>query len=61
MENGQIIHINRSRTILVHKAREDVYWAEVPALPGCYSKGETIEKTIEKIKDGVSFNRIERI
>ena len=27
-------------------AEEGGYWAEVPALPGCYSQGETIEATM---------------
>jgi predicted RNase H-like HicB family nuclease len=45
-------------TILVHKAQEDVYWAEVPALPGCYSKGETIEETIENIKETIKSRLI---
>jgi len=46
-------------TILVHKAKEDVYWAEVPALPGCYSKGGTIEETIENIKETIKSRLIE--
>lgn len=27
--------------VLIHKAEEGGYWAEVPALPGCVSQGET--------------------
>jgi hypothetical protein len=28
--------------VLIHKAEEGGYWAEVPALPGCVSQGETV-------------------
>ncbi len=40
-------------TILVHKAEEGGYWSEVPALPGCFSQGETIEETLENTKEAV--------
>jgi len=29
--------------VLIHKAEEGGYWAEVPALPGCVSQGETVD------------------
>src|SRR5262249_49434347 len=29
--------------VVTHRAKEGGYWAEVPALPGCYSQGETAE------------------
>jgi len=40
-------------TILVYKAEEGGFWAEVPALPGCYSQGETIEETMENAKEAI--------
>ncbi len=40
-------------TILIYKAEEGGFWAEVPALPGCYSQGETIEETIENTKEAI--------
>src|SRR5689334_10948148 len=30
--------------VLVHKAEEGGYWAEIPALPGCYTQAETLEE-----------------
>jgi hypothetical protein len=30
--------------VIVHKTEEGGYWAEVPALPGCVSQGETTEE-----------------
>ncbi|HUW59541.1 MAG TPA: type II toxin-antitoxin system HicB family antitoxin [Candidatus Bathyarchaeia archaeon] len=29
---------------VVHEAEEGGYWAEVPAIPGCATQGETIEE-----------------
>jgi len=40
-------------TILVYKAEEGGFWAEVPALSGCYSQGETIEETMENVKEAI--------
>jgi len=40
-------------TILVHKAEEGGFWSEIPALPGCYSQGETIDETIENTKEAI--------
>ena len=43
-------------TILIHKAEEGGFWVEVPALPGCYSQGETIEETIANIRDAIELH-----
>ena len=40
-------------TILIHQAEEGGYWSEVPALPGCYSQGETIDETLSNTKVAV--------
>jgi predicted RNase H-like HicB family nuclease len=40
-------------TVLVYKAEEGGYWAEVPSLPGCYSQGETVEETMKNIKEAI--------
>ncbi len=37
-------------TILIHQAEEGGFWSEVPALPGCYSQGETIDETLRNSK-----------
>ena len=34
-------------TVILHPAEEGGYWAEVPALPGCFSQGETVEEASE--------------
>ncbi len=35
--------------VLVHKAEEGGYWAEVPAIKGCFSQGETIDELLENM------------
>lgn len=40
-------------TVVIQKAEEGEFWAEVPMLPGCSSQGETIEKTLGNIKEAI--------
>ena len=40
-------------TILIHQAEEGGFWSEVPAHPGCYSQGETIDETLRNIKEAI--------
>ncbi len=39
--------------IIVHMADEGGFWAEVPALPGCVSQGETLDETIANTREAV--------
>jgi predicted RNase H-like HicB family nuclease len=41
--------------IIVHKAEEGGYWAEVPALPGCVSQGETTEEIRNNIREAIEL------
>jgi predicted RNase H-like HicB family nuclease len=45
-------------TVIIHKAEEGGYWAEVPALEGCYSQGETIEESMVNIKEAIESHII---
>lgn len=38
---------------IVHPAEEGGYWAEVPALPGCITEGETMEEVMDNLKDAI--------
>ena len=40
--------------VIVHEAEEGGYWAEVPALPGCATQGETLEELEFNIKDAIT-------
>ena len=37
--------------VLVHPAEEGGYWAEIPALPGCVSEGDTLDEVLENIRE----------
>jgi predicted RNase H-like HicB family nuclease len=39
--------------IIVHPAEEGGYWAEVPALPGCATQGETFEELLQNLYEAV--------
>lgn len=38
---------------IIHEAEEGGYWAEVPALPGCVTQGETREELESNLKEAV--------
>lgn len=44
----------RTYTVVVHEDPEGGFWGEVPALPGCYSQGETIEELRENIREAIA-------
>ncbi len=37
--------------VLIHPAEEGGYWAEVPALPGCVSEGDTFDEVLANIRE----------
>jgi len=39
--------------VIIHKAEEGGYWAEVPALPGCVSEGDTLDETKANIREAI--------
>ena len=45
-------------TILIHQAEEGGFWSEVPALPGCYSQGETIDQTLQNTQEAIESHLI---
>jgi predicted RNase H-like HicB family nuclease len=40
---------------VVHQAEEGGFWAEVPALPGCVTQGETIDELRENLKEAIEL------
>ena len=38
---------------IIHQAEEGGYWAEVPALPGCITEGDTMEEVLANLKDAI--------
>jgi predicted RNase H-like HicB family nuclease len=39
--------------VVVHEAEEGGYWAEVPAIPGCATQGETLEELIDNLHEAI--------
>jgi predicted RNase H-like HicB family nuclease len=39
--------------VVVHEAEEGGYWAEVPAIPGCATQGETFEELLQNLYEAV--------
>jgi predicted RNase H-like HicB family nuclease len=40
--------------IVVHEDPDGGFWGEVPAVPGCYSQGETVEGLIENLREAIA-------
>ena len=38
---------------VVHDAEEGGYWAEVPAIPGCATQGETMDELMANLRDAI--------
>jgi predicted RNase H-like HicB family nuclease len=38
---------------IIHEAEEGGYWAEVPALPGCVTQGETVEDVTLNLREAI--------
>jgi predicted RNase H-like HicB family nuclease len=39
--------------VVIHEAEEGEYWAEVPALPGCFSEGESMDEMLANIREAI--------
>jgi predicted RNase H-like HicB family nuclease len=39
--------------VLIHSAKEGGFWAEVPALPGCVSQGQTIDEVRANVRQAI--------
>jgi len=39
--------------VVIHEAEEGGYWAEVPALPGCATEGDTFEELLKNLYEAI--------
>jgi predicted RNase H-like HicB family nuclease len=39
--------------VVVHEAEEGGFWAEVPAIPGCATQGETKEELMRNVHEAI--------
>jgi predicted RNase H-like HicB family nuclease len=44
----------RNYAVVIHEDPEGGFWAEVPALPGCYSQGETVDELKHNIREAIA-------
>jgi predicted RNase H-like HicB family nuclease len=40
--------------VVIHRAEEGGYWAETPALEGCFAQGETVEDVLADARDAIA-------
>jgi predicted RNase H-like HicB family nuclease len=39
--------------VVIHEAGEGGYWAEIPAIPGCATQGDSFEELLHNIYEAV--------
>lgn len=44
--------------VIIHSAEEGGYWAEIPALPGCFTQAETIEHLLARAPEAIESHLI---
>ena len=42
-------------SVIIHDAEEGGYWVEVPALPGCYSQGESVDDALGNVTEAITL------
>jgi predicted RNase H-like HicB family nuclease len=40
--------------VIIHEDPDGGYWGEVPALPGCYSQGDTTDELMHNIREAIT-------
>lgn len=39
--------------VIIHEAEEGGFWAEVPAIPGCATQGDTFEELLQNLYEAI--------
>ena len=39
---------------IIHEAEEGGFWAEVPALPGCVTQGDTLDQVTANLREAIA-------
>jgi len=39
--------------VVIHEAEEGGYWAEVPAIPGCATQGDSFEELLQNLYEAI--------
>ncbi len=40
--------------VVIHKAEEGGYWAEVPSIPGCATQGESLKDVLTNLGEAIA-------
>jgi predicted RNase H-like HicB family nuclease len=41
-------------TVVIHEEPTGGFWGEVPALPGCYSQGKTVDELLANLREAIA-------
>jgi predicted RNase H-like HicB family nuclease len=41
-------------SVVIHEDAEGGLWGEVPALPGCYSQGDSVPELVANIREAIA-------
>jgi predicted RNase H-like HicB family nuclease len=44
---------NMKIKIVVHEAEEGGFWAEVPAIPGCATRGDSMKELLQNLRGAI--------
>jgi predicted RNase H-like HicB family nuclease len=50
----RVYNMGMTLQVIVHKDKDGGFWAEVPALPGCATQGETMEELMANVREAVN-------
>lgn len=42
--------------VIIHQEPNGEYWAEVPALPGCFAMGQSREELLEGVREAITMH-----
>ena len=48
-----VLEVDMTFKVIVHRAEDGGFWAEVPAIPGCATQGETHEELIANVREAI--------
>jgi predicted RNase H-like HicB family nuclease len=46
--------VGQTYTVIIHQKPQGGFWAHVPALPGCFSQGQTVEERNVNIREAIA-------
>jgi predicted RNase H-like HicB family nuclease len=53
MQTKPEIEVPMKIKVVIHEAEEGGFWAEVPAIPGCATQGDTFEELLQNLYEAI--------